>query len=59
MEIHLNSRIVTYEQVSKAVTLIAIIVEPIKRIWSIAIPLVQSRSTPLPQNSSMKHCEFY
>ena len=40
MEIHLNSRIVTYERVSKAVTLTAIIVDPTKRMWSIAIPLV-------------------
>ena len=59
MEIHLNSRIVTYERVSKAVALTAIIVDPTKRMWSIAIPLVQSCSTPLPQNSSVKHCEFY
>ena len=59
MEIHLNSRIVTYERVSKAVALTAIIVDPTKRMWSIAIPLVQSRSTPLPQNSSVKYCEFY
>ena len=40
MEIHLNSRIVTYERVSKAVALTAIIVDPTKRMWSIAIPLV-------------------
>ena len=39
MEIHLNSRIVTYERVSKAVTLIAIIVEPIREYGALQFPL--------------------